>query len=154
MQFANVVQLSARRDEVWAYLQDPHTMEHCIPGLEQVEISEGGRVVSGVTRLSLGPTTVRLPARVEWMERCAPEQGKLRVLTTVSDYEIEGMGSVALAAQEDDSTELSWEVEVRMPPLFDRNSMLANMVRLFVSRFTKEFFTCVEAHFSRFDTAK
>lgn len=129
-------------------------MARCIPGLEEVKISDDGRVVSGVTRISVGPTSVRLPARVEWVESSAPQGGKLRVVTTVSGYKIEGIGTVDLAAQEDDTTALSWEVAVSMPPRFDGNPMLANMVRLFVSRFTKGFFACVEAHFSRFDIEK
>jgi carbon monoxide dehydrogenase subunit G len=145
MQFSDEFMIELPRDEVWAVLRDPRALGACIPGLQDLEVSDGGNAFGGTAMLDLGATKFRVPAQVTWLEQNAPAGGRLQASATLAGYEIEGSGNVNLVERGPDRTQLSWEAQVTIPgPLAD-NPLMGQVARSFAARFIKSLFDCVQA---------
>lgn len=146
MDFEDEVIVSASRAQVWAFLLDPHALGRCMPGIETVEIIEPGRTFGGIARIGVGSLEVKFPARIEWLEQEEMSGGRLRALVHVAGYEIEGLGTLALAdAVEMPGTHVAWSARVSLPEAFTQNPLTAQMGKAVVVRFIEDFFECIES---------
>lgn len=146
MDFEDEVIVTASRERVWAFLQDPHAMGKCVPGIEAVDIIEPGRAFGGKARIMFGSLEVEFPARVEWMEQEEMCGGRLRALAQVAGYLIEGQGTLALAdAAQSPGTHVAWSASVSIPEDLARNPLTAQMGKAVAIRFIKTFFECIES---------
>lgn len=145
MEFADSMDLNAPCQKVWDTLSDAQTVGRCIPGLQTLEIYEEGRSFGGETRISVGSSSLKFPARVTWLEQNAPHGGRLQAVVTVAGYEIEGAGEVLLTELGNEGTRLSWEADVVMPEKLADNVLVKQMAKMFATRFIQDFFHCLQS---------
>ncbi len=63
MTMSGEVQLAAPREVVWDKLNDPAVLNSCIPGCEELEITEDGGF-RAIARIKVGPVAARFRGRV------------------------------------------------------------------------------------------
>jgi hypothetical protein len=144
--FEDEVVVAASREQVWAFLQDPHALGRCMPGLETVEVIEPGRAFGGQARIAFGTLEVEFPAQVEWLEREEMSKGRLRALADVAGHQFEGQGTLELVdAAEAPGTRVTWSASVTMPDALAENPLAAQMGKAVALRFIKGFFECIES---------
>lgn len=145
LHFSDEVTLSASREAVWDVLNDAQAVGQCVPGLREVEVYDDGRSFGGTARIALGANALSFPARVTWMEREAPNGGRLQAFVTFAGYEIVGNGAVQLAPSGNGGVVLSWTADVALPEKLGDNALMLQMARSFAGRFIQEFFRCLQA---------
>ena len=52
--FEGTVAIKAPRSEVWAFLTDPYKVGQCAPGVELVEVLEGGQKFRAIAVIGFG----------------------------------------------------------------------------------------------------
>lgn len=145
MEFNDTILVAASRERVWQALSNPEEIGPCIPGLETVEIYDEGRAFGGQASVKLGSSALTFPARVAWIEREAPNGGRLQASARLAGYDIKGEGVVTLDENGKGETTLRWQADVVVPDELAENPLMAQMARMFAGRFLKGFFECVEA---------
>lgn len=145
MEFNDTVLLAASRERVWQALNDPQEIGRCIPGLDTVEIYDDGRAFGGQASIKVGSSALTFPARISWVEQDAPHGGRLRAAAVLAGYDVEGQGAVTLEENQDGETTLTWQADVVIPEELADNPLLAQMARMFATRFLQGFFQCVQA---------
>ena len=126
-------------------LDDPEAMGSCVPGMQEVEVFDGGLSFGGKARLKLGATSISFPARVSWLERTLPDGGRLRASATLMGYEIEGETAVWLKRDGGGGTIFSWQVDVAIPEQLASSAILLQVAHTLAARFVEDFFRCVKA---------
>lgn len=144
MQLSDTVILDATPDRVWATLVDAHAIGSCIPGVQEVEIYDGGRSFGGEARINLGATSLSFPARATWIEQDAPYGGRLRASVTPMGHEISAVSTMRLQANGPGKTTMAWQVDVELPPELAGNVIVMQMAKPFAQRFIRAFFECVQ----------
>ncbi len=144
MQFSNRMILTAPRERVWQALVDVQVVGPCVPGMQELEVYDGGRAFGGQTRIVMGSSSLSFPARVSWVEQNEPHGGRLEAAVTIAGYEIVGAGSVSLLPAQNDSTTLSWQADVLIPEKLAENALVKQMARMFAARFIEQFFHCLQ----------
>jgi uncharacterized protein len=107
------IQLNAPRDVVWARLNDPEVLKACIPGCEELEVTEDNGF-RAVAKVKVGPISARFSGRVALSDLDPP-----------NGYRIAGEGEGGIAgfakggasmklADKDGGTSLAYDVEVQI----------------------------------------
>jgi carbon monoxide dehydrogenase subunit G len=107
------VQLSAKREKVWAMLNDPAVLKSCIPGCEQLDLNENNEF-QAVATIKVGPVKARWKGKV-----------RLTDLDPPNSYRISGEGEGGVAgfakggakvalSDKDGGTLLSYDVEAQI----------------------------------------
>jgi uncharacterized protein len=114
MEMAGRVELDAPRQLVWEKLNDPDTLQACIPGCESLE-KESDTAFDAVATLKIGPMKVRFKGHVELTDLDPP-----------NGYRINGEGqggiagfakggaTVSLEALDGDRTALVYDVSANV----------------------------------------
>ena len=113
MTMSGEVQLSAKRDRVWAMLNDPVVLKSCIPGCEQLD-KNAENEFQAVATIKVGPVKARWKGKV-----------RLSDLDPPNSYRISGEGEGGVAgfakggaqvslADKDGGTLLSYKVEAQI----------------------------------------
>ncbi|PRY23867.1 hypothetical protein CLV78_104360 [Aliiruegeria haliotis] len=105
--------IAAPREEVWAALNDPDVLRVCIPGCQELEQTDDGRL-SAVVVQKIGPVKAKFKGEVELVNVVPPES-----------YTIQGEGKGGVAgfakgaadvalAEEDGETVLTYSVHAQV----------------------------------------
>jgi carbon monoxide dehydrogenase subunit G len=85
MLMAGEVQLAAPRETVWEKLNDPKVLKSCIPGCEELEVTDDGGF-RATAKISVGPVSARFEGKVTLSDLDPP-----------SGYRISGEGKGGVA---------------------------------------------------------
>ena len=113
MKMTGEVELAARRDTVWAKLNDPEVLKACIPGCEQLDKNSDNEF-QAIATIKVGPVKARWKGKV-----------RLSDLDPPNSYRISGEGEGGVAgfakggakvslADKDGGTLLSYDVEAHI----------------------------------------
>jgi carbon monoxide dehydrogenase subunit G len=76
MTMTGEVQLAAAREVVWEKLNDPAVLKACIPGCEELEVTEDGGF-RAVAKMKVGPVSARFKGKVQLSDLDPPNGYKI-----------------------------------------------------------------------------
>jgi carbon monoxide dehydrogenase subunit G len=103
------IQLNAPRDVVWARLNDPEVLKACIPGCEELEVTEDNGF-RAVAKVKVGPISARFSGRVALSDLDPPNGYRIAGEGGIAGF-AKGGASVKLA-DKDGGTSLAYEVQI------------------------------------------
>lgn len=137
MQFTGVQEIAASRADVWKGLNDPATIQQCIPGCERYEEVEPDTYVAAVVA-SIGPVWATFKGTVTVSDR-VPDEG-YRIEATGNGVAA-GLGKlVALVSLVDSEqgTRLSYAAEAQVG--HELAQLGSHLIQATASRFAEAFF--------------
>lgn len=113
MEFTDVVEIRATKDDLWAFISDPETLTECVPGAERIDRVSPDRYTLDITR-GVSHLTVSLSGEVEFVERNEPDwivaSGFAHDTKTGSDFDI--LAAMELSELDEETVELTYSAEV------------------------------------------
>ena len=109
MQFEGAVNIKAAREEVWAFLTEPHSVSRCAPGINRLEILVPDSKFRAGVMLGLGSVKVKFDMDVEFVELHSPNRAKLKAHGKAPGSAADVVSEMTLIDNPDGSTELHME---------------------------------------------
>jgi carbon monoxide dehydrogenase subunit G len=135
--------IGASRELVWQVVTEPQIVQSCVPGLDELEIVEAGRLFRGTVKYSLGPNQLLFPTAVEWLELETPRLARLRAETAFAGTTIEVASRLELFPLSADQTLLDWDAEIGLSGHGENNRFVLQMVNMMANKALTSFFDCV-----------
>ncbi|MDH3944843.1 MAG: carbon monoxide dehydrogenase subunit G [Anaerolineae bacterium] len=141
MEFNGTVDIQAPRQAVWDFLTDAEEVSQCAPGLESLEVVEGGKKFLVVASIGLGNIKARFNAEVEWLEMDAPHFAKMKAHGDAPGSAADVISEMVLEEKDDGGTELGWKADINIVGTIA--SLAARMMGGVTQKMTGDFFDCV-----------
>ena len=126
--------------EVWAFLTDPDKVGHCAPGVELVEVLEGGQKFRAIAEVGFGSVKARFSGVGEFLELDAPNQATLKAHGKAPGSAVDVLSVMTLSDGPDGTTELKWTADITI--LGTLASLAARMMGSVTKKLSAEFFHC------------
>ena len=146
MKMSGEERIPARRDAVWAALNDPDVLRECIPGCESLEKTAENELAATV-KVKMGPVKASFDGEVELQNIDAPVSYTIRG---------EGKGGVAghasggadvRLAEEGDETLLSYDVDAKVGGKIAQ--LGSRLIDSTAKKLAGQFFGNLREHFER-----
>jgi carbon monoxide dehydrogenase subunit G len=141
MQLSGNVVIKAPRGQVWEFLTDVTKVAQCAPGVESVELLEGGQKFKAVAAIGFGSVKARFSGDAEWVEQEAPNRAKVKAHGNAPGSAADVLAEMLLAEVEG-GTQMSWTAEVTV--LGQLASLAARMMTPVSQKLTEQFFNVVK----------
>jgi len=142
MQLSGSVIIQASRQKVWDFLTDPHRVTPCAPGVEQVEVLEGGQKFRATVAIGFGAVKARFNGEAEWLELDPPQRAKIKAHGAAPGSVADIVADMTLSDSPPEATELKWMADVTIA---GQLASLATRLMMPVSqKLTQQFFAAVK----------
>lgn len=142
MQFSGTVTINAPRDRVWAFVDDPHQVGSCAPGVESVDVHDDGTVTAHA-KVSVGPIGFKFDAAGEYTERVEGERAAVRGRAKAPGTAVDGTAQMTLRDADDGGTIMDWSADVQFSGTIA--SLGARLIQGTANRLIGQAFTCVKS---------
>jgi carbon monoxide dehydrogenase subunit G len=141
MRFSGTVEIKAPRDRVWAFVDDPHQVASCAPGVESVEVHPDGTVTAHA-KVAIGPIGFRFDAAGEYTARVEGEHASVRGRAKAPGTAVDGTAQMRLTDIED-GTRMDWEADVQFSGTIA--NLGARLIQGTANRLIAQGFACVKS---------
>jgi carbon monoxide dehydrogenase subunit G len=138
--FEGTVTIKAPRADVWAFLTDPDKVGHCAPGVESVEVLEGGQKFRAIAEVGFGSVKARFSGVGEFLDLDAPNQATLKAHGKAPGSAVDVLSVMTLSDGPDGTTELKWTANITI--LGTLASLASRMMGSVTKKLSAEFFHC------------
>ncbi len=142
MLLEGTVNIKASREKVFAFLTNPEQVSQCAPGVEKVEVLEGGRKFRAVAAIGFGTVKAKFAGDAEFVELEAPARAKIKAHGNAPGSAADVMSEMILTDGPDGSTDMKWSADVVI--LGSLASLAARMMKPVTQSLTGQFFGCVK----------
>jgi carbon monoxide dehydrogenase subunit G len=142
VQFSGTVTIHAPRDRVWAFVDDPHQVGSCAPGVESVDVHDDGTVTAHA-KVTVGPMSFRFDVAGEYTERVEPERAAVRGRARAPGTAVDGTSQMSLRDADDGGTIMDWSADVQFSGTIA--NIGARLIRGTANRLIAEGFSCVKS---------
>ena len=141
MQLSGSVVIKAPRGLVWEFLTDVNKVAQCAPGVESVELLEGGQKFKAVAAIGFGSVKARFSGDAEWLEQDAPHRAKIKAHGNAPGSAADVVAEMIITDTPEGGTQMSWTAEVTV--LGQLASLAARMMTPVSQKLTEQFFNVV-----------
>ncbi len=142
LHFEGSLTIQAPREQVWAFLIDPHAVSRCLPDVQRLEVLEEGKF-KAVVRVGVGFIKGNFAFDVAMSELRAPAHAVLSGRGGGLGSAVDVKSIIDLAAGEDGATRLDWTADVVVSgPIASVGARVLNST---VEKKTGELFQCLKA---------
>jgi carbon monoxide dehydrogenase subunit G len=141
MHLEGTITINAPREAVWAFLTDPYQVSQCAPGVEKVEVLEGGRAFRGSAAIGFGSVKARFVGDAEFLELDAPRRAKIKAHGNAAGSAADVVSEMALEPAADGATDLRWTADVTI--VGQLASLAARLMGSISQKLVGTFFDCV-----------
>lgn len=141
MQLTGSVVIKTPRGQVWEFLTDVNKVTQCAPGVESVELLEGGQKFKAVAAIGFGSVKARFTGDAEWVEQDAPNRAKIKAHGNAPGSAADVLAEMTLMDVEG-GTQMSWTAEITV--LGQLASLAARMMTPVSQKLTEQFFNVVK----------
>lgn len=138
MRLAGDVEIRAPRDRVWGFLTDPHAVGGCAPGVESLDILEGGRRFRAVAAVGFGSMKARFVTDAEWLDLEAPHRARMKAHGKAPGSAVDVTSEMELSDGDGSGTHLHWIADVNVVGTIA--SIAARLMGSVAQRLTDAFF--------------
>jgi carbon monoxide dehydrogenase subunit G len=142
MLLEGTVNIKAPREQVFAFLTDPEKVSQCAPGVEKVEVMEGGKKFRASAAIGFGTVKAKFAGDAEFVELDAPKRAKIKAHGNAPGSAADVMSEMFLTESPDGSTDMKWTADVVI--LGSLASLAARMMKPVTQTLTGQFFGCVK----------
>ena len=142
MEFSGDVNIKASREQVWAFLTDPHQVTQCAPGLQSVEVVDDKRFKC-VVRAGVGMIKGNFTFDIEWLEMDAPSHAKMFANGRMPGSAVAMTSVMDLADDGDSGVAMHWSSDVRVSGTIA--GVGARLMSGVADRMTKDIFACIRS---------
>jgi carbon monoxide dehydrogenase subunit G len=142
MQLSGSVTIHAPRQKVWDFVTDPQKVSQCAPGVEKVEVMEGGRKFRATAAIGFGSVKAKFTGDAEFVELEAPNRAKIKAHGNAPGSAADVTSEMFLSDSADGATEMKWTADVAV--LGQLASLAARMMAPMSQKLTEQFFECVK----------
>jgi uncharacterized protein len=143
MHVEGTVDIRAPRQQVWAFLTDPHAVSQCAPGMESLEVIEPGRRFRAIASVGLGSIRARFTTDVEWTSLDPPDRAEMRARGQAPGSAVEATSDMRLEEVEGGNTRLHWGADVAVMGTIA--SLASRLMGSVADKLAAEFFDCVKS---------
>ncbi len=143
MRLEGSVTIRAAREEIWEFLNDPHAVSQCAPGVEELEVLEPGKKFRATATVGFGSVKARFKTDVEWVEMEPPGRAKMRAHGKAPGSAVDVTSEMHLVETGDGGTVLNWQAEVLV--LGTIASLASRLMGSVSKKLTRQFFECLQA---------
>lgn len=142
MDFNGEEQIKAPREDVWAFLMDPHKSTECAPGLQSVEVIDDTHFKCTV-RAGVGMIRGSFDFDVAWQDTTEPSHAQMVANGNAAGSAVQMTSTMDLDDDGDGGTLMKWSANVRVSgKLAGVGGRLMNPV---ADRMTKDIFGCIRS---------
>ena len=136
MRFEGSLELTSPQQTIWSYLNDPHKMGECLPGVKQWQEIEPDKSFELLFQWPPNQTNeIELRVQLTWVEQTPPTYLALKALTKMGSQQLTATGDFTLTATCANKTDVAFSVDVTTP-----NPMLDRLVHTAVPKLANAFF--------------
>jgi carbon monoxide dehydrogenase subunit G len=134
------VNISAPREKVWSFLNDPNAVSKCAPGLESLEITVPDQKFRVIVSVGFGTVKATFNTDVEWVERNPMDHLVFKAHGSAPGSAVDATADVKLNDGDGGSTDLNWAADVVV--LGTIASLASRLMGGVTQRLTAAFFDC------------
>lgn len=142
MQLSGTVNIKAPRQQVWEFLTDPQQVAVCAPGVESVEVLEGGRKFKAVAAIGFGTVKAKFGGDGEFVELDAPNRAKIKAHGNAPGSAADVVSEMFLSDGPEGSTDMRYTANITI--LGQLASLAARMMTPVSQKLTEQFFAEVK----------
>lgn len=143
MEFSGDVDIRASREQVWAFLTDPHQVTQCAPGLKSVEVIDETHF-NCVVRAGIGMIKGDFNFTIEWTKMDAPGHATMVANGKIPGSAVAMTSTMDLVATDDGAaTAMHWASDVRISGTIA--GVGARLMGGVADRMTKDIFSCIKS---------
>ena len=142
MQLSGTVNIKAPRQTVWDFLTDPNQVAKCAPGVESVELLEGGRKFKAIAAIGFGTVKAKFSGDGEFVELDAPNRAKIKAHGNAPGSAADVMSEMFLTDGPEGSTDMRYTANITI--LGQLASLAARMMMPVSQKLTEQFFAEVK----------
>jgi carbon monoxide dehydrogenase subunit G len=142
VEFSGDVDIKASRDRVWEFLNDPHQVTQCAPGLQSVEVIDDQHFKC-VVRAGVGMIKGNFNFDIVWTERDAPNRGTMTANGKIPGSAVAMVSVMELAEDGAGATKMHWSSDVRVSGTIA--GVGARLMGGVADRMTKDIFSCIRS---------
>ena len=142
MQFKGSVAIDATREDVWAFLTDPHAVSKCAPGLQSMKVIEPNHKFRAIAAVGFGTVKATFTTDVEWLELDELNRAKMKAHGSAPGSAVDAIAEMQLSDGEGGTTLLDWSAEVTIVGTIA--SLASRLMSSVTKKLTSQFFDCVK----------
>ena len=112
----------------------------CAPGVEKVEVVEGGKKFRAIAAIGFGSVKARFNGEAEFVELDEPNQAKLKAHGKAPGSAMDVSATMTLSDGADGATEMAWAADITV--LGTLAGLAARMMGTVTKKLSTEFFNC------------
>jgi uncharacterized protein len=142
MKMSGTVNIKAPRQKVWEFLTDPEKVSQCAPGVEKVEVIEGGKKFHATAAIGFGSIKAKFTGDAEWVELDPPTRAKVKAHGSAPGSAADVTSEMSLVENADGTTDMNWTADIVV--LGQLASLAARMMAPVSQKLTEQFFDCAK----------
>jgi carbon monoxide dehydrogenase subunit G len=143
MNLEGKVTIKAAREKIWEFLNDPHAVSQCAPGVEGLEVLEPGKKFRATATVGFGSVKAKFKTDVEWVEMEPPGRATMKAHGTAPGSAVDVISEMELLEVGQGETDLKWRAEVYV--LGTIASLASRLMGSVSKKLTRQFFDCLKA---------
>jgi carbon monoxide dehydrogenase subunit G len=142
MQFKGTVQITAPRDQVWAFLMDPARVGPCGPGVESIDVVDDDHF-KAKAKVGVGFISARFTVDMAIAERAEPDHAVIKAHGQAPGSAVDATADMALSGPAEGPTTMDWSADVAIAGTLA--SVGARMIEGTANKMIGQTFECIRS---------